>query len=158
MEVQMSFRITGLDAGQFEHLFGLSDEDLAQHHAKRYVADGPGFPCRVTLEDAAPGEQLLLINFNHQPCATAYASQGPIFVRERRAPTAEVIDEVPDQFKARLISLRAYDGDDMMIDADVVDGKELKPLIERFLANENTAYLHAHFARRGCFAGKIERR
>jgi hypothetical protein len=154
----MSFRITGLAAGQFEHLFGLSDEALAEHHAKRYVADGPGFPCRVTLEDAHGGEQLLLLNYRHQPCATAYASQGPIFVRERRADSAVWDDEIPDQFKARLISLRAYDRDGMMIDADVVDGKELKPLVERFLANEEAAYLHAHFARRGCFAGRIDRR
>jgi len=154
----MSFRITGLAAGQFEHLFGLSDEALAEHHAKRYVADGPGFPCRVTLEDADEGERLLLVNYRHQPCATAYASQGPIFVRERSTTAAEWIDEIPEQFKARLISLRAYDRDDMMIDADVVDGKELKPLIDRFLANQDAAYLHAHFARRGCFAGRIDRR
>jgi hypothetical protein len=44
-----------------------------------------------------------------------------------------------------------------MRDADVVDGKELKPLIERFLSNEDVAYLHAHFARRGCYAARIER-
>lgn len=154
----MSFRITGLAAAQFEHLFGLSDEALAKHHAKRYLADGPGFPCRVTLEDASEGERLLLVNYRHQPCATAYASQGPIFVSERRANSAEWIDEIPDQFKARLISLRAYDRDHMMIDADIVDGKELKPLVGRFLANEDVAYLHAHFARRGCFAGRIDRR
>lgn len=155
----MSFRITGIDAGQFEHLFGLSDETLAQHHAKRYIAgENGGYPCRVTLEDAAPGERLLLVPYRHQPCATAYASEGPIFVREHRADRAEWIDNVPDQFKARLISLRAYDSKDMMIDADVVDGNELKPLIERFLVNESVAYLHAHFARRGCFAGRVERR
>jgi hypothetical protein len=154
----MSFRITGLDAAQFEHLFGLSDDDLAKHRVTRYVTDDTGgYPCRVTLEDVGAGEKLLLVNYRHQPCATAYASQGPIFVSERNAKTAEWIDEIPDQFKARLISLRAYDANDMMIDADVVDGKELKPLVERFLANDATAYLHAHFARRGCFAGKIER-
>lgn len=154
----MSFRITGLDATQFEHLFGLSDAELSRHKAKRYVTDETGgFPCRVTLEDVGPGENLLLVNYAHQPCATAYASQGPIFVREKQVQRAEWIDEVPDQFKARLISLRAYDRNDMMIDADVVDGKELEPLIERFFANDETAYLHAHFARRGCYAGKIER-
>lgn len=155
----MSFRIQGLDAAQFEHLFGLGDADLAKHRATRYLTDaGGGYPCRVTLEDVGPGEKLLLVNYRHQPCATAYASQGPIFIREGRAASAEWIDDVPDQFKARLISLRAYDRNDMMIDADVIDGKELKPLIERFLANEETAYLHAHFARRGCFAGRIDRR
>ncbi len=136
----MSFRITGLDAAQFEHLFGLSDADLAQHHITRYVAteDG-GFPCRVTLEDAKPGERLLLLNFRHQPCATPYASEGPIFVSERSAPRGDWIDEIPDQFKARLISLRAYDRNDMMIDADVIEGKALQPLIERFLANDESA-------------------
>jgi hypothetical protein len=153
----MSFRITGLDAAQFEHLFGLSDAELAARQIVRHVADGPGFPCRITLEDAKPGEALLLLNHRHQPCTTPYASEGPIFVSERRAPTGEWIDEIPDQFKARLISLRAYDRNNMMIDADVTAGKDLKPLIERFLANNETAYLHAHFARRGCFAGKIER-
>jgi hypothetical protein len=153
----MSFRITGLDAAQFEHLFGLSDAELATRQIVRHVADGAGFPCRVTLEDAKPGDHLLLLNHRHQPCATPYASEGPIFVSERRAPTGEWIGEVPDQFKTRLISLRAYDHNDMMIDAEIIDGKDLKPLIERFLANNETAYLHAHFARRGCFAGKIER-
>jgi hypothetical protein len=155
----MSFRITGLDATQFEHLFGLSDDDLAKHHATRYVTDETGgYPCRVTLEDVGPGERLLLVNYRHQPCATAYAAQGPIFVSERNTKPAESIDDIPDQFKARLISLRAYDHNDMMIDADVVEGKDLKPLVERFLANKDTAYLHAHFARRGCFAGRIDRR
>jgi hypothetical protein len=154
----MTFRITGLNSRDFQHLFGLSDEALARHHAKRYVADEkPGFPCRVTLEDAEPGESLLLLSYHHHTAATAYAGHGPIFVRERHARTAEWIDEVPDQIQGRLISLRAYDADGMMIDADVVDGKALKPLIERFLANADANYLHAHFARRGCYAARIER-
>ena len=154
----MTFRITGLDAGSFEHLFGLSDEDLARRNAKRYVADEkPCFPCRVTLEDADLGETLLLVSHAHQTSQTAYASKGPIFVRERHAPRAEWLDEIPEQLRVRLISLRAYDRDGMMVDADVVDGKELKPLIERFLASEAVSFLHAHFARRGCYAALIER-
>lgn len=154
----MSFRITGLDAAPFAHLFGLSDEALASHNAKRYVADEkPGFPCRITLEDAVPGETLLLVPFAHQTANTAYASKGPIFVRERSNPQGGWHNEVPEQLKVRLISLRAYSGEGMMLDADIVDGRELEPLIERFLANPDTAYLHAHFARRGCYAALIER-
>ncbi len=69
----MSFRITGLDAAPFAHLFGLSDDALAGHNAKRYVADTkPGFPCRITLEDAEPGETLLLV-----PHAKAPATSTP---------------------------------------------------------------------------------
>ncbi len=154
----MSFKITGLDTAQFEHLFGLSDEELARHQAKRYIADAkPGFPCRVTLEDAEPGESMLLAPYRHQTSHTAYASEGPIFVRERPKPRAEWIDEIPEQLASRLISLRAYDAQGMMIDADVVEGRALEPLIERFLANGEASYLHAHFARRGCYAALIER-
>jgi hypothetical protein len=153
----MSFRITGLKPAQFEHLFGLSDDQLAIHRAKRYVADSkPGFPCRVTLEDAEPGETLLLVPYKHQTSNTAYAAEGPIFVRERKAAPSEWIDEIPEQLKVRTISLRAYDADGMMIDADVVEGAALKPVIERFLAGGRASYLHAHFARRGCYAALIE--
>jgi hypothetical protein len=155
---KMSFRITGLDAQPFEHLFGLNDGALAEHNAKRYVAEAkPGFPCRVTLEDAEPGETLLLVPYAHQTSQTAYASKGPIFVRERKARRAEYREEIPEQLRVRLISLRAYDEAGMMVDADVADGKDLRPLIERFLANEGVGYLHAHFARRGCYAALIER-
>ncbi len=154
----MSFRITGLDANPFAHLFALSGEELARHNAKRYVADAkPGFPCRVTLEDAEPGETLLLVSYAHQTAPTAYASKGPIFVREKPSARAEWRDEVPEQLQVRLISLRAYDRDGMMRDADVVEGKDLQPLIERLFANEEVAYIHAHFARRGCYAALIER-
>lgn len=154
----MSFRITGLGAEPFAHLFGLSDEALARHNVKRYVAnEKPGFPCRVTLEDADPGETLLLVPHAHQTSKTAYASKGPIFIRERLAPRADIVDAIPDQLQTRMISLRAYDRDGMMRDADVVEGKDLEPLIERLLANEEVAYLHAHFARRGCYAALIER-
>jgi hypothetical protein len=154
----MSFRITGLQPAPFVRLFGLDDEALARHDAKRYIADAkPGYPCRITLEDAEPGEALLLVPYAHQTSQTAYASKGPIFIRERHASRVEYRDEVPDQLRVRLISLRAYDKTGMMIDADVVDGKELQPLIERFLAHESVGYLHAHFARRGCYAALIER-
>lgn len=154
----MSFRITGIEAAQFTHLLGLSDEALARHNAKRYVADAkPGFPCRITLEDAEPGETLLLVPHTHQTSATAYASKGPIFIRERATKRAEWHGEIPEQLKARLISLRAYAADGMMLDADVVDGEELKPLIERFFANGSITFLHAHFARRGCYAALITR-
>jgi hypothetical protein len=154
----MSFRITGLEAAPFAHLFGLNDGALARHNAKRCVADAkPGFPCRITLEDAEPGETLLLVPHAHQTSQTAYASKGPIFIREHHDSRAEYRGEIPDQLKVRLISLRAYDTLGMMLDADVVDGQALKPLIERFLDNEAVSYLHAHFARRGCYAALIER-
>ena len=109
------------------------------------------------MEDAELGETLLLAPYRHQISRTAYASQGPIFVREGKTQRAQWKNEIPPQLQSRLISLRAYDEQGMMVEADVVDGAALQPLIERFLASDDTSYLHAHFARRGCYAALIER-
>ena len=45
----------------------------------------------------------------------------------------------------------------MMVEADLVDGQALEPAIEKMLADPAVAYLHAHFAKPGCFAGRIDR-
>jgi len=154
----MHYRISGIDPTPFQHLFSMSDAELAAQRAKRYVADSkPGFPCRISLEDAEPGETVILAPYAHQTVATAYQSAGPIFVRERATRRFEATDVVPEQLASRLLSLRAYDGDGMMIDADVADGRELEAQIARFFGNAETAYIHAHFARRGCFAARIDR-
>jgi hypothetical protein len=44
-----------------------------------------------------------------------------------------------------------------MVDADLAAGAVLAPVIERFLANPAVEYLHAHYAKRGCYAARIER-
>jgi hypothetical protein len=46
----MNFRIRGLEARQFDHLFALSDAELAAHGAIRRIADGPR-PCRSRKSD-----------------------------------------------------------------------------------------------------------
>jgi hypothetical protein len=155
----MSFVISGIDPAPFAPFFGMSDLDLADAGIVRMIADKkPGFPCRVTLEDAEPGEALLLLNHEHLPVDTPYRSCHAIFVREGAETVARFEDEVPAQLATRLLSVRAFDAAGMMTDADVVDGAELRPLIARFLADPAVAYLHAHNARRGCFAARIDRR
>jgi hypothetical protein len=67
------------------------------------------------------------------------------------------VDIVPDAMRRRLLSLRAFDAAGMMIDADIVDGLDAESLIDRLLADRRAAYLHAHYARRGCFAARIDR-
>jgi len=154
----MHFRISGIDPAPFRHLFALGDDKLAQRRAKRYVADAkPGYPCRISLKDAEPGEAVILAPYAHQTAATAYQAAGPIFVRENATARFEGIDVVPEQLACRLLSLRAYDRSGMMIDADVVEGRELSANIERLFGNGQAAYIHAHFARRGCFAARIDR-
>ena len=153
----MPFRITGLDPAPFRHLYGLSDEALAVHGAKRYVADAkPGFPDRIEVRDAEPGETLLLLNHEHQPADTPYRASHAIFVREGAERAYDAIDVIPEVMEVRPISLRAFNETGEMVDADLVDGRELKPLIERFFGNAEV-YLHAHYAKRGCYAARIDR-
>jgi hypothetical protein len=157
-ESKMVFRIKGLSPEPFRHLYGLSNEELATEGVKRYVADTkPGFPDRVEMRDGEPGEIFLLINHVCQPANTPYRATHAIFVREGAEQTFDQIDEVPEVMRVRLMSLRAYDEEDMMVDADVVDGMELESVIERFFSNPQVAYIHAHNAKRGCFSGQIDR-
>ena len=155
---RMDFRITGLAADTFRPLFGLPDDELARHGAKRYVAHiKPGFPDRVELRDAEPGETLILVNHVHLDEATPYRASHAVFVLENAGATYDRINELPPALRARLLSLRAFDAAHMMVDADVVHGAEAAPVIERLLANPRTAYLHAHYAKAGCYAARIER-
>ena len=154
----IGFRITGLSALPFRHLYGLSDQDLALHGVKRYVADkSPGFPDRIEMRDASVGERLLLLNHVCQPANTPYRASHAIFVREGAENTYDRVNEVPAVMRARLLSLRAYDAEGMMLDADVIDGKEIEAVISRFFASPHVAYIHAHNAKRGCYSGRIDR-
>ena len=154
----MAFRISGLSPEPFRHLYGLSDAELAKHGAKRYVVDAPtGYPDRIEMRDAAPGETVLLLNHVCQPADTPYRASHAIFVREGAEETYSKVDAVPDVIRVRLMSLRAFDKDGMMLDADVVEGKEIEGVIARFFANKDVDYIHAHNAKRGCYAGRIDR-
>jgi hypothetical protein len=152
----MHFRIQGLDPAPFAPLFAMPGEELSQRHIVRVVADAkPGFPCRVSLEDAQPGKPLLLLNYEHLPVDSPYRASHAIYVAAD-AKRFDAVDTLPAALRDRLLSLRAFDEAGMMIDADIAQGLEVEPLIERLLASPRTRYVHAHFARRGCFAARIE--
>ncbi|MFA7264123.1 MAG: DUF1203 domain-containing protein [Caulobacter sp.] len=154
----MSFVVTGLSPEPFAPLFDLDEAALAALGVIRMTVDNkPGFPCRITLEDAEPGETVLLLNHQHLDVDTPYRARHAIFVREGATATARVENGLPPALESRLLAIRAYDAAGMMIDAEIVEGAEAGPLIERFLDNPKAAYLHAHNARRGCFAARIDR-
>jgi hypothetical protein len=155
----MSFMITGLPVDEFRPLFGLSEQQLATRGIIRRVASAPvGFPCRITLEDAAVGQTLLLLNYEHQGADTPYRSRHAIYVSEAATQTRRTVDEIPGCLRARPhISLRAFDSAGMMTAAEIAPGADLAPVIERMLADPQVAYLHAHNAGRGCFAAGIQR-
>jgi hypothetical protein len=154
----MSYQLSGLEPALFEDLFALSDTELAARGMRWMRADKPvGFPCRISLEDAPVGEDVLLLPFVHQESRSPYRASGPIFVRRGRREAARIVDRLPSYLTLRPLSVRAYDAADEMVDADVVDGAAAAPLIEHYLSRPDVAYLHIHFARRGCFACRVDR-
>lgn len=155
----MSFVISGLPIGPFQPLFALSDAALAERRIVRRRVDAPrGFPCRVTLEDAQVGETVLLMNYEHQSADTPFRASHAIYVREGDHPTRRDVDAIPPALAVRpYISLRAFDAEGMMVDAEVAPGAGLPPVIARMLQRRDVAYLHAHYAGMGCYAARIDR-
>lgn len=157
-EFGMSFRVLGIDPDQFSHLYELPDADLAVLGAKRYVVDAkPGFPDRIEVRDMEIGECAILLNYEHQPANTAYRSRHAIFVREGAKVALDITNAIPEVIRIRPISLRAFNEDGEMINADLSEGEELIPLIEHFFSDPDVAYLQAHYAKRGCYAARIIR-
>jgi hypothetical protein len=154
----MNFRIRGLRRELFAHLIDQAPDVLQRSGAERIVvATSPGYPDRITLDDVPAGESVLLLNHIHQPADTPFRASHAIFVRERVAETFEAENVIPPALARRLIALRAFDARDHMIDADIAPGVELPALIARLLANPAACYLHAHYAKWGCYAARVER-
>jgi len=154
----MDFQISALDVDRFRQLFGLDRESLARVGVQRLVADSkPGFPCRVSLRDAEVGESVLLMNHVHQPKPSPYHSSHAIFVREWASQARLNRNEIPDMFRHRLLSVRAFDASGVMIDADVVEGAHLEALIIRMLKPCSVDCLHLHNAKPGCYAAMVRR-
>lgn len=153
-----SFRLTGLSHEQFKPLFAMNDSQLAELGAIRVTAtENPGYPCRISLQDAGVGEELLLLPYAHQPAQSPYRASGPIYVRRSAVQRVLEPDEIPDYVSRRLISVRAYDATHMMLNAEVCEGPAVAMEITRQFADERVAYIHLHNARQGCFSCLVNR-
>lgn len=122
------------------------------------VDEEHSFPCRRCLRDAQPGERVLLLSYDpFAPDAVSpYRQPGPIYVHEALC-SHEPSDELPDQLTRRVLSVRSFAGDHLMLGGTVVPGSELEETAERLLADDAVSYLHVHNAGPGCFAVRIDR-
>lgn len=153
-----SFQLVGLSPEPFESLFRLTSEELADLGARRVTATSkPGFPCRISLSDAEPGDELLLLPHEHQPAHSPYRASGPIYVRVGAMQRTLDVGEIPPYVSVRQISLRAYDEGDMMVGAEVCEGTAVAAEIERQFDNPLVRYIHLHNAGRGCFSCLVRR-
>ncbi|MFC0203799.1 DUF1203 domain-containing protein [Novosphingobium soli] len=161
----MAYRILGLPRAGFAPYFGRSAEELEEMGARRVIADADrGFPCRVSLEDAARGEALILLNFTSHDVSGPYRSAYAIYVRERAAQAQAYVDRLPPVFAGRTLSLRGFDAPGMLRRARLAaQGEAGAPLggveeaIAELFADPTIACIHAHNAAYGCFAARIER-
>ena len=154
----MNFLIRAIPLDDVAPLLRLDGEGLAAAGAVELRVDARHtFPCRVSLEDAEPGERVLLLTYAHQPADSPYRASGPIYVRRAARPARLAPGVVPDQQRRRLLSVRAYDARDWMVSAEVTEGGSLEGVIERMFAEPRVAYLHLHNARPGCYAARVDR-
>ncbi|NJM83582.1 MAG: DUF1203 domain-containing protein [Tabrizicola sp.] len=154
----MTFQIKALQQDAFAHLFELDDDELAARKARRQIVTAkPGTPCRVSMEDAEVGETVILLNYEHQPGQSPFQSSHAVFVRENAQQVHLAVNEVPQVIRSRLISLRFFDQDHMMLDAEVVAGDRVATEIARAFENDEIAYAHIHYAKPGCFAATAHR-
>ncbi|MEO6898245.1 MAG: DUF1203 domain-containing protein [Caldimonas sp.] len=153
-----SFRLVGLSPDRFIPLYALSTDALDALGARRVTATStPGFPCRIGLVDAEPGDELLLLPFEHQPENSPYRASGPIYVRIGAEQRTLAAGEIPAYVRRRQISLRAYDAGHMIVGAEVCAGDDVGAEIERQFADPRVSYIHLHNAKRGCFSCLVER-
>lgn len=154
----MTYTIKGLPRAKFAPLFALSDADLASQGARRVVADADfGFPCRVSLEDAAAGETLILLNHVSHDVEGPYRAAHAILVREGAREARPLVNQTPPVFTRRTLSLRAFDPKGDLVASRVAAPDAHDRAIRELLADPQVDHIDAHNAGHGCFSARIDR-
>jgi hypothetical protein len=137
---------------------GASDaEALRAIGGSTYVADSkPGYPCRQCLRDAEINDELLLVSYDPFVLDSPYRSWSPIFIHKATC-AFESRKTLPDQLTIRQLSVRAFDANELMTDAAVIDGTDLDQTLRDMFADENVEVIHVHNAARGCWATNVAR-
>ena len=153
----MAYRIEGLAPEAFESLFSMTDGELAERNAVRVTADSPtGFPCRVSLKDAAPGEELVLLNHVSHDVQTPFRTAYAIYVR-KGASASSYENETPAYLDSRTLGLRGFDSAGMLKAGLLAMPGEADARIRELFEAPEIATIHAHSAAYGCFLARIER-
>lgn len=154
----MNFKIYALDHKEFTPYFNLSDIELEKIGVQKMIVDEyPGYPCRVSLEDAEIGEEVLLLSYNFHKTNSPYNAKGPIFVRKNKATREYSKNEIPKMLLHRLLSFRGYDKNGIMKSAITESGQKSKEIIEEIFENNDIEYIHIHNSSPGCYNCEVKR-
>ena len=153
------FQIHALKSEYFSSLYGLSDAELKEKGMVPVQADAyPGYPCRVSLDFAAIGTRLILMNYQHHDVNTPYRSNYAIFVRDGAETIALEPGELAPVLKRDTpVAVRAFAASGILKTAELVQGPQSGLVFERLLEREDVNYLHVHFAAHGCYALRVNR-
>ena len=138
--------------------------EKARRDAGNAVHRSPHCDCRFAQRLSVPalfalgktGRTHDFVSLRAIPAGRPYSESGPIFVHAEPCERYAATDQFPADFrKGRVI--RAYDSDQNIIAAEVVNGSEPEAIIEKFLQKPETAFVHVRSASHGCYTMKIER-
>ncbi len=151
------FQVLPLQADSFRPLYGLADDVLTARGVVVETADKkPGFPCRVSLRYAEPGERVLLLNHVHQPADTPFRASHAIYVLEGAETAQLAAGELPEVFRMpNMLSVRAFDASGMLRTAELIDSTQAAEIFDQLLLREDVSCLQVHFAKYGCFAAQV---
>ena len=156
--MKYNFQIHSINAEEINSLLNLGENELKKLNiVKSIVDEKPGYPCRLSLQDAEIGEEVLLFTYEHHKVKSPYQSSGPIFIRTNAKKAALPKNEIPLMLRHRLLSLRIYDKDAMMIDARTVKGDILEDTLQDILTNTQVEYMHIHNSGPGCYNCLVNR-
>ena len=153
----MTYRIKGLEPAAFAPLFELDDAELEAKGMARMTVDNPNFPCRISLRDGELGDEVILLNHVSHEGNNPYRASHAIFISKSATEPGDYVDTVPPALDRRILSLRAFDAQGMMVEAALAQPGEADPVIRKLLGNPAAIHIDAHNAIRGCFAARIDR-
>lgn len=136
----------------YQQFFSMSRDELLQHGVElKKVTEKPGFPCRIGLEDAEIGEEVLLLSYVHHATSPSCVSSGPIYIKRGAIPAQLKAGEIPGFLLVRYLSLRCYNRKGDMIDAALCSGAELKQRLNLLFLDPEIIKIDIHNAKPGCF-------
>ncbi len=154
----MAFKIKALNHEEFAPFFELPDTELEKQGIRRMIVnEKPGYPCRVSLEDAEIGEEVILISHQFHKTSSPYQSQGPIFIRKGIRTKELENNEIPIMLNHRLLSFRGYDKNGFMKEATTEKGINTRKVIDQIFENSDIEYIHIHNSSPGCYNCEVRR-
>mgnify|MGYP000075082477 CR=1 FL=1 len=155
--MNINFKISPI-GNTYNQLFELTTEELAEKNMVKMLVDAtPGFPCRVSLEDAEIGEEVLLLPLEYHKTTSPYKASGPVFIRKNAVKADLAVNEIPVMLYKRQQTLRVYNTNGMMIAAKSPSTDALRKEIKTLFKNPKASYIQIHNTNPGCYNCQINR-